>query len=131
MTMFTALSEQTTVRLIGWLAWFFIGAAVLSATHHSLLDLARSMDRDKAAKTMFVNTVGITGIAATLIFMWALGCLVWPWSLLRFLQRRGLRNEHIARDCPHRVLIKEREDKTRSIYKHGADCRPQPRKGTP
>lgn len=118
-----ALSEQTTVNLIGWLAWFFIGAAVLSATQRGLLDVARSLDRDEAAKTMFVNTLGTAGIAAVFIFMWILACLTWPLALLRFFMRRGLRNEHIARDCPHRVLIKEREDKTRSIYKHGADCR--------
>lgn len=125
MTMTIALSEQTTVKLIGWLAWFFIGAAVLSACQRGLLDTLRSLDRDEPAKTMFVNALGIPGIAAIFIFVWIIACLLWPLALLRFLQRRGLRNEHIARDCPHRVLVKEREDKTRSVYKHGPGCRPK------
>ena len=118
-----ALSEQTTVNIVGCLAWFLLGAAVLSACQRGLLDVLRSLDRDESAKTMFVGALGIAGVAAIFIFMWIIACLLWPWSLLRFLQRRGLRNEHIAKECPHRVLLKEREDKTRNLYKHGADCR--------
>jgi hypothetical protein len=115
------VSHQTTINLIGGLLWMFIGAAVLSATHRGLLDVMESLSKDESAKNVMLPMLGVPGIAAIMIFFWLISCLLWPLVLIRFFQRRGLINGHIARECPHRILTKEREDKTRNSYKHG-DC---------
>lgn len=114
------MSHQATINIIGCLIWMLIGAAVLSATHRGLLDMAQRADRDESFKNMILPVIGVAGLAASLIFVWLIGCLIWPFPLLRFFQRRGLINGHTASDCPHRILLKEHDDKTRNRYRHGA-----------
>lgn len=119
------MSEQTSINIIGVLVWFFIGAAVLSATRRGLLDLTESANRDESFKNATLPVLGVPGLAALFVVCWFFACILWPLALLRFFQRRGMINGHVSRECPHRILIKEREDKTRNIYRHGACKRRQ------
>lgn len=113
------MTEDSTIKIIYCLIWFFTGAAVLSATKRGLLDVTESMSKDESLMSAVLPVLKVPGLAIINTVMWAIACMLWPVSLIRFFQRRGLINGHIARKCPHRILIKEREDKTRNVYKHG------------
>lgn len=117
------MSDQAAVKIIICLAWFFMGAAVLSATKRGLLDVTEHMSKDESFKNAVVPVLTVPGLAILNILMWIVVCMLWPWSLIRFFQRRGMINGHLARKCSHRILIKERKDKTRNVYKHGACSR--------
>lgn len=120
------MSQQTEIELVGCLIWFFIGAAVLSATRRGLLDVTEAMGKDESLMNIILPVLKIPGLAILNTIAWVIVCMLWPWSLLRFFRRLGLINGHIARNCPHRILHKEREDKTRNLYRHGACTRREP-----
>ena len=113
------MSDTTMINLVGCLVWMLIGAAVLSATQRGLLDVAESVDKDASTKHAMLAQLGTVGTAIVLILVWLIGCLLWPYTLLRFFQRHGLINGHTSKNCPQRILVKEHDDKTRNLYKHG------------
>lgn len=120
------MNEQSVIKYFILVIWFLIGAAVLSATRRGLLDVTESMSKDESFKNEVLPVLTVPGLAILNVVMWIICCMIWPLSLIRFFQRRGLINGHIAKNCPQRILIKKHDDATRNRYKHGACTRRTP-----
>lgn len=114
------MSDQAVINLVGCLVWFFIGAAVLAATGRGLLDVTESIGKDERTKNVMLPVLGIPGIAAVMIFMWLIFCLIWPYSLVRYFSGYGLINGHVAKECPSREKTGK---KGASAFRHGTACR--------
>lgn len=115
------MSDQAIINLIGCLVWFFIGAAVLSATGRGLLDVTEAFSKDESIKNTTLPVLGIPGIAIVMIIGWLIGCLIWPRSLVRYFKGYGLINGHNHLDCPSREKVGEKRGMPR--FRHGTACR--------
>jgi hypothetical protein len=115
------MSDETIINLVGCIVWFFIGAAVLAGLGRGLLDLAESVSKEESLKNTTLPVIGVPGVAAVLMFVWLVSCLLWPFQVYRYIRGYGLIKGHIARECQYKEQRGERRSEPR--FRHGAACR--------
>lgn len=113
------MTQQSQIVITCAFAWFFVGAAVLTAIGRGPQFAVTQVARKAPSLPPIAVAIGVLLVA----LVWIFRCLIWPHSLYRYLRGHGAINGHLAPECTFRIQAGTDESKPHNMYRHGPECR--------